>query len=124
MKDLALYYPLVPTSLITNPLDARKQDFMTARRIISLIAVRYRQVHGLTERNMAVIPHGVRYHGVEIGDWSGELQITEHNEDRYTLLAYQEHNGAYRPRTMRMGLSFSEINDVLSEISETLVLAA
>lgn len=129
MNDLSSYYPAIPTSLISNPLDARKEDFVKARRIISLIAVRNRENHGLKERNMAVIPKGVRYHGVNIGKCDegyeiGSLQITETMEDVYSVLGYSDKTGMSIPSVMMMGVLPYRINDVLEEMFETLSAGA
>lgn len=126
MKNLSEHYPAIPQSLLTSPLDAMEEDIQKARRIISLIAVRHRVEHGLTMRNMAVIPQGLRYHGILVGRIDGliqvgDLQITEPSPNHYSVLGYSNDNhlSIPVPIVMMMGVQPLYINDVLDDILAT-----
>lgn len=122
MNDLTQNYPLIPYSLIPSPLDSKTEDFDTARRIINLIAVKNKELHGLTKHNMAVIPYGVLYHSVKLGVHEnatlGELQVTEMHQDSYAVFTYTKIGDVFKPEIMMMGVGSMEINDIIDGILE------
>lgn len=117
MNDIASYYPRVPQSLLTNPLDVTVRDTLMAREIVNCIGIKHRTDYNLDGNHMSVIPGGIRYHSVPLPTGTGRLQITKETE-KYSVIAYRHHEGIPIPELMMFNLSENEVDEALQLLSK------
>lgn len=123
MNDLSLYYPAVPKSLLTNPLDATAHDFSRARKLMNHLSPKSKLDCQLNEHNMAVIPGGLRFHKVTFSEGqNGDLQIVEFDNDRFSVMGYSycADNEFHNPHAMFMAVRLHELNETIQKICSSI----
>lgn len=123
MNDLSVYYPAIPKSLLTNPLDATVQDFSRARILMNHLSPKSKLSYKLNEHNMAIIPGGLRFHQVPFNqEQTGDLQIVEFQHERFSVMTYSycSKNEFHNPHAMFMGVPLSELNETIQNACKSI----